>query len=100
MKAELHNEDPLLVQIYDVLSDKEIAQLKTEVEAEMRQSRTTSLDGDDAGVTSRFRTSANAWIEDNVDEKFQYLNERISRITGFNTTGYYASEIVQIAAYK
>ncbi len=91
------------MQIYDVLSANEINELKSEVQQEMRQSRTTAVDGDgddNSGKTSRFRTSANAWIEDDTHEKFKYLNERISRITGLNATGYFSSEILQIAAYK
>lgn len=69
----------------------------------MRQSRTTdeNANSDEASkIISRFRTSANAWIKDDTNEKFKYLNERISRITGLNATSNLSSEIVQIAAYK
>lgn len=99
LKVEIHNENPQVAQIYDVVSPSEIRDLKTEVEQEMRQSRTASAEGDDVGLTSRYRTSANAWIEDNEVEKYKYLNNRISRITGLITTGYYSAELVQIAAY-
>lgn len=101
LKAEIHNKDPLIVQIYEVISDKEIRELQSEVKEELRQSR-TAVEGEDleGGRKSRFRTSANAWIEDGLIPKFDYLNERVSLITGLNTTGYYSTEIVQIAAYN
>ncbi|ODN03007.1 Prolyl 4-hydroxylase subunit alpha-2 [Orchesella cincta] len=101
LKFEVHSESPPIIQIYDIISDAEISQLQHEVQEEMRQSRTASAEGDDdLGITSRYRTSANAWIEDADISKFTYLNERIARITGLNTTGYFSSEIVQIAAYN
>ncbi|CAL8137930.1 unnamed protein product [Orchesella dallaii] len=99
LKFEVHSENPQIIQVYDIISDAEINLLQREVKDELRQSRTTSNEVD-VGTTSRYRTSANAWIEDTADSKFTFLNERISRITGFNTTGYYSSEILQIAAYS
>lgn len=103
LKVEVHNSDPLVVQIYDVVTDKEMKELKSEVEQEMRQSRTAANEQGatlETGKTSRFRTSANAWIEDIYIANFLFLNKKVSLITGLNTDGDLATEMVQIAAYR
>lgn len=99
LKVEVHNDDPFIVQIYGVLSPREMNELKDEVKQELRQSRII-IAGAEEGKISRFRTSANAWIEDQVADKFTYLNKRISLMTGLNTEGFYSTEIIQIASYK
>lgn len=104
LKIEVHHEDPLLLQYHDVFTETEMTLYRQEVQGELRMSRTLrGVDNVTAGVgiTSRHRTSSNAWIEDYftkpVFKEMLHKIGRYLRVDTFKTTG---SENLQIAAYR
>ncbi|XP_037036079.1 prolyl 4-hydroxylase subunit alpha-2-like isoform X1 [Bradysia coprophila] len=92
LKMELLQEEPPLLQIYDVITDKWIADLKKTATPSLRRPPPVA-----AGATPR--SAAYAWLRDEHIPNTP-LSRRIELITGLNVQGMAASVALQIASYS
>ena len=102
LKVEMHSMNPPILQIYNVLSEAEMSQIRDEAVTDLSPSRILGSVKQLNSKTSLFRTSTNTWILDQEPgNPFEFLSKRIELITGLRVIGDRdsASESLQIANY-
>lgn len=102
MKMELLNEDPYLVQIYDVIGDKQIEMVKASTISRLERSEVINYDDPEANDVSLVRTSSQTWIPkwDISLLGLENLEKLIEKITGLEIRKFGSSEDMQIGYYS
>ncbi|XP_076316488.1 prolyl 4-hydroxylase subunit alpha-2-like isoform X2 [Tachypleus tridentatus] len=98
IKLEERSRKPYIVQLYDVISDKEIQKIQNLSKPYLQRSTHYSNNGN--YVASLKRTSANTWLTEDQNPLAKRLDNRLKMITGLASRyKNYAAEAYQIANY-
>jgi hypothetical protein len=101
LQVEVLSESPSLIQIYNVLTEAEIAEILRETEPELKKSKVFDSSSTEGRKVSRDRTSLNTWLrEENVPDLYHKISRKIEFITGLEVVSRRSAEILQIASYS
>ncbi|CAL8139599.1 unnamed protein product [Orchesella dallaii] len=102
MQLELLNEDPYLVQIYNVIGDKLIEEIRNKSISLLKRSSVVNFDDPTASTVSQVRTSSQTWIQSHECKnqgKYRNLLNLVEKITGLHVIKDGSSEQLQVACY-
>ena len=99
LKAELLSASPLiLVQYYDIISDRTIKIIKKFVNS--RMTRSGVFIDQSKNEIHPARTSVNTFVHDHESSTFKSIARTVELITGLQLVEYDAAEALQVASYS
>ncbi|CAL8109415.1 unnamed protein product [Orchesella dallaii] len=102
MKMELLNEDPYLVQVYNVIGNSLIEEVRNVSISKLERSEVINYDLPDANDVSQVRTSSQTWVDPHEliqPQKIINVMQLVEKITGLHTLKPQSSEDLQVACY-
>ncbi|ODM96536.1 Prolyl 4-hydroxylase subunit alpha-2 [Orchesella cincta] len=102
LNVELLNDDPYLIQVYNVIGNNLVEEVRNVTIRNLARSQVINYDDPDVNDVSKTRTSSQTWLDAyslRNPEKLRSVMQLIEKITGLYTIKPGSSEELQVACY-